>query len=81
MLSHSQESPGETALVAHPRPRRLKQLWPTALKLAAFWLRHPPLDHVQGVDTLRKKTVARVIELARDSGRLPRLDHAVVEGM
>ncbi len=75
------ESSGETALVDAPAAAPIEAaLADRNWKLASILVTHHHWDHVQGVDTLRKKYCARVIGHARDSGRLPRLDHAVEEG-
>lgn len=48
--------------------------------LNEIWLTHHHPDHVQGLDALRSSRSLTVTGAAADAHRLPRLDHAVVDG-
>lgn len=49
-------------------------------RLTDILITHHHDDHIQGVETLRARTHARVYGAAADAHRLPRLDETLVEG-
>lgn len=75
------EVTGDTALVDAPEVAPIEvALADRNWQLGSILVTHHHWDHVQGVDSLRKRYGASVIGHARDSKRLPRLDQAVEEG-
>jgi len=72
---------GRTAVVDVPEAGPIlaaldAQQW----RLTDILITHHHDDHIQGVDTLRDRTHARVWGAAADSHRLPRLDEALIDG-
>lgn len=72
---------GRTAVVDVPEPGPiLGALDAHQWRLTDILITHHHDDHIQGVDTLRARTHARVWGAASDALRLPRLDEALTEG-
>ncbi|MGB8623038.1 MAG: hydroxyacylglutathione hydrolase [Paracoccaceae bacterium] len=79
-LLHNAES-GETAVVDVPEAAPVGAvLAERGWKLTDILLTHHHWDHVDGVETLRAATGARVVGAEADSARLPKLDVAVRSG-
>jgi hydroxyacylglutathione hydrolase len=69
---------GQTAVVDVPDPAPiLGALQDRGWRLSDILITHHHADHIQGVDTLRAATGARVLGAAADAHRLPRLDVAL----
>ncbi|MBC7157739.1 MAG: hydroxyacylglutathione hydrolase [Rhodobacteraceae bacterium] len=72
---------GQTAVVDVPEAAPIAAaLAERDWKLRDILLTHHHTDHVEGVETLRAMTGARVQGAAADAHRLPRLDRALTEG-
>lgn len=72
---------GRTAVVDVPEAGPiLAALAAHQWRLTDILITHHHSDHIDGVDTLRERTNARVWGAAADSHRLPRLDERLVEG-
>jgi hydroxyacylglutathione hydrolase len=72
---------GRTALVDAPEAGPiLAALEAHQWRLTDILITHHHNDHIDGVDTLRARTGARVWGAAADTHRLPRLDEALAEG-
>jgi len=72
---------GRTAVVDVPEAGPIlaaldAQQW----RLTDILITHHHDDHIQGVDTLRDRTRARVWGATADAHRLPRLDEALIDG-
>jgi len=79
-LIHASET-GETALVDAPEAAPIR----AALKARGWTLSHILIthhhsDHIDGVQSLRRDTSAKVIGNSADTRRLPKLDKAVGDG-
>ena len=72
---------GATAVVDVPDAAPIEAaLQDRGWQLTDILITHHHWDHVDGVETLRKATGARVVGAAADAHRLPPLDLAVAEG-
>ncbi len=72
---------GRTALIDAPESGPvLAALDAHQWRLTDILITHHHSDHIDGVDTLRARTQARVWGAAADAHRLPRLDETLVEG-
>lgn len=72
---------GRTAVIDVPEPGPiLGALDAHQWRLTDILITHHHDDHIQGVDTLRARTHARVWGAAADTLRLPRLDETLAEG-
>ena len=71
---------GQTAVIDVPEPGPiLAALDAHQWRLTDILITHHHDDHIQGVDTLRAQTGAKVLGAAADAHRLPRLDLALDE--
>lgn len=78
-LVHDQGS-GRTAVIDAPEPGPiLGALEAHQWRLTDILITHHHDDHIQGVETLRARTHARVWGAAADTLRLPRLDETLVD--
>ncbi|MFC3088337.1 hydroxyacylglutathione hydrolase [Tabrizicola soli] len=72
---------GRTALIDAPESGPvLAALDAHQWRLTDILITHHHSDHIDGVDTLRARTQARVWGAAADAHRLPRLDETLAEG-
>ncbi|NHB76549.1 hydroxyacylglutathione hydrolase [Rhodobacter calidifons] len=72
---------GHTAVIDVPEPGPvLAALEAHQWRLTDILITHHHDDHIQGVDSLRARTGARVTGAAADAHRLPRLDLALADG-
>ncbi|MCG6904808.1 MAG: hydroxyacylglutathione hydrolase [Rhodobacter sp.] len=79
-LIHSSDT-GKTALVDAPEAAAISaELARRGWSLSHILITHHHGDHIDGVETLRAASGARVVGAAADARRLPRLDLTVAEG-